>query len=78
MFEFLFLTYFLGIVISLWHRFLGPFGLLNMQRKLGMNVFKDHPKIVRYCLFKVIFWPYYFMVEKSPLELLELARRWFG
>ncbi|KTC83720.1 hypothetical protein [Legionella brunensis] len=59
--------YVIGFVVNLYRTYVTMIGFKNMQQTLSVNVFKERPELMRYLVLKVIFWPYYFVTEKSPL-----------
>lgn len=64
------LTYSTGVIVS----FLDVIKTFFMFKKLKffghVDMFKSKPGMQGYLIRKVIFWPYYFVTEESPIERL--------
>ena len=87
MITYLILFYIAGFAISAIKSFYSYCGLSLITRKANPDFFKKRPDIIVYMILKPIFWPYYFITEKSPLERIsecffsrygEEGTRYFG
>ncbi|WED41995.1 hypothetical protein [Legionella cardiaca] len=66
--EILISFYLIGFLVHLYRTYVTLIGFRNMKQTLSVDMFKERPELMRYLAFKVVFWPYYFVTEKSPLE----------
>lgn len=62
--------YVIGFIISLYRSYLALVGFRHMKQQQLVDFFKEKPEVKRYLVLKVIFWPYYFVTDKSPLVRL--------
>lgn len=62
------LIYIAGFIILAIKHFYSYCGLSMVAQKHNPDLFKKRPDIIVYMVLKPIFWPYYFITEKSPVE----------
>ena len=60
--------YIAGFVISAIKSFYAFSGLSLLTQKTNPDFFKKRPDVIVYMILKPILWPYFFIIEKTPLE----------
>ena len=54
-------------------------GLQRLKQESGTDIFEIKPGMKRYLILKPIFWPWFFLTEKNPIERLsELCFKHYG
>jgi hypothetical protein len=63
-------VYAVGFIISLVSSVQCLLKYSDLKKNMGIDLLKIRPGMKFYILFKPIFWPLYFIIEKSPIERL--------